>query len=126
MAPFADAAGFVDVNKSTLQSTKFSNVYGIGDCTNSPNSKTAAAVAGQSGVVVPNLLATMANREPTAVYDGYSSCPLTTSYTKGILAEFDYNLNPLETFPFDQGKERYSTMVMKRYVIPFVYWQMLK
>lgn len=36
-------AGFLDVDKSTLQSTKFSNIFGIGDCTSSPNSKTAAA-----------------------------------------------------------------------------------
>lgn len=27
-----------------------------------------------------------------------------TGYNKLILAEFDYNGNPLETFPFDQGK----------------------
>ena len=37
-------------------------------------------------------------------YDGYTSCPLVTGYNKLILAEFDYNGNPLETFPFDQSK----------------------
>lgn len=37
-------------------------------------------------------------------YDGYTSCPLVTGHSKLILAEFDYNGNPLETFPFDQGK----------------------
>lgn len=36
--------GFLDVNKDTLQHTKYPNVFGIGDCTNSPNSKTAASV----------------------------------------------------------------------------------
>lgn len=36
-------AGFVDVDKLTLQSTKFANVFAIGDCSSSPNSKTAAA-----------------------------------------------------------------------------------
>lgn len=40
----ADSSGFLDVSKHTLQSTKFSNVFGIGDCTNIPTSKTAAAV----------------------------------------------------------------------------------
>lgn len=38
------STGFLDVHKHTLQSTKFSNVFGIGDCTNVPTSKTAAAV----------------------------------------------------------------------------------
>ena len=37
-------------------------------------------------------------------YDGYTSCPLITGYGKTILAEFDFNAAPLETFPIDQGK----------------------
>lgn len=37
-------------------------------------------------------------------YDGYASCPLITGYGKTILAEFDFDGKPLETFPFDQGK----------------------
>ena len=37
-------------------------------------------------------------------YDGYTSCPLITGYGKTILAEFDFDAAPLETFPFDQGK----------------------
>ena len=40
-------------------------------------------------------------------YDGYTSCPLITGYGKTILAEFDFNAEPLETFPFDQGKVRH-------------------
>lgn len=36
--------GFVDVNKDTMQHTKFDNVFAIGDCAASPNSKTAASV----------------------------------------------------------------------------------
>lgn len=36
--------GFVRVNKDTMQHDDFSNVFAIGDCANSPNSKTAAAV----------------------------------------------------------------------------------
>lgn len=36
-------AGFVDVNKSTMQHVKYKNVFAIGDCSGSPNSKTAAS-----------------------------------------------------------------------------------
>ncbi len=39
-----DAAGFLDVNKETLQHIRYPNVFGIGDCTNVPTSKTAAAI----------------------------------------------------------------------------------
>lgn len=56
------------------------------------------------------------------VYNGYGSCPLVTGYGKLELAEFDYNNNPMETFPFDQGKERYSMWLLKTKVLPWLYW----
>lgn len=40
----ADATGYLDCHKNTLRHNKYSNIWGIGDCTNLPNSKTAAAV----------------------------------------------------------------------------------
>lgn len=39
-----DEGGWLDVNKNTLQHKTYANVFGIGDCTNLPTSKTAAAV----------------------------------------------------------------------------------
>lgn len=44
-------AGFVNVDKHTLQHIKFSNVFAIGDCSSTPNSKTMAA----AGILVLNL-----------------------------------------------------------------------
>lgn len=58
-------------------------------------------------------------------YDGYASCPLVTGYDKCILAEFDYNLQPLETFPFDQDKELYSMYVLKKNFMPPLYWHLM-
>jgi sulfide:quinone oxidoreductase len=50
-----------------------------------------------------------------------------TGYGKLILAEFDYDGNPAETFPFDQSKERYSMWLLKRWALPILYWKgMLK
>lgn len=43
-SPIVDGSGFLDVNKHTLQHSKFKNVFGLGDCTNVPTAKTAAAV----------------------------------------------------------------------------------
>lgn len=42
--PLADQAGWLDVDKDVLQHKRYPNVFGIGDCTNVPTSKTAAAV----------------------------------------------------------------------------------
>lgn len=43
-SPLAGPAGFMTVNKHTGQHTKYSNVVGLGDCTDIPTSRTAAAV----------------------------------------------------------------------------------
>ena len=52
-----DPKGFLDIHQYTLQHKCFKNVFGLGDCTNTPNGKTAAAVASQLGVLMNNLLA---------------------------------------------------------------------
>lgn len=66
----------------------------------------------------------MNGKKPSLVYDGYASCPLVTGYNSCILAEFDYNLKPLETFPVRQDKERYSMFLMKKNVMPPLYWHL--
>lgn len=43
-SPLADEAGWLDVDKEHLQHKRYPNVFGIGDCTNLPTAKTAAAV----------------------------------------------------------------------------------
>ncbi len=124
-SPLANAAGFVDVDKGTLQHVKFSNVFSLGDVSSLPTSKTAAAIRAQLPVLITNLGAVMGARKPIAAYDGYTSCPLITGYGRLILAEFDYDLNPKETFPFDQGKERLSMYLLKKHVLPYIYWKAL-
>ena len=43
------------------------------------------------------------------------------------LAEFDYDKKRKETFPFDQSKQRWSMYVLKKVVLPQLYWNgMLK
>ncbi|XP_076631160.1 sulfide quinone oxidoreductase [Colletes latitarsis] len=117
--------GFLSVDPKTLRHTKYSNIYGIGDCTSSPNSKTMAAIAAQGKVLYNNLTNDMMNKSTTMAYNGYSSCPLVTGYGKCILAEFDYNLQPLETFPVNQGREYYFTYILKTYIFPFIYWNLM-
>lgn len=49
-SPLADKDGWVDVNKATLQHNRFANVFALGDCSNLPTSKTAAAIRKQAPV----------------------------------------------------------------------------
>ncbi|MFZ1330084.1 MAG: FAD/NAD(P)-binding oxidoreductase [Chitinophagaceae bacterium] len=118
----ANAAGWVDVDKHTLQHVKFANIFSLGDSSGLPISKTGAAIRKQAPVVVENLLATINHLPLTGIYNGYTSCPLVTGYGKLVLAEFDYDNIPQETFPFDQSKERWSMYQMKRRVLPWLYW----
>ncbi|MBN3290123.1 SQOR protein, partial [Polypterus senegalus] len=118
----ADEAGWLDVDKDMLQHKKYPNVFGIGDCTNLPTAKTAAAVAAQSAVLDRTISNLMKNKQPDKKYDGYTSCPLVTSYNTVILAEFDYTGQPLETFPIDQSKERMIMYYMKASLMPQIYW----
>ncbi len=121
-SPLADDEGWVNVDPFTLQHKKFSNVFALGDVCNAPTSKTGAAIRKQAPVLVANLFSQKENRSLTAKYDGYTSCPLITGYGRLILAEFDYDGNPKETFPFDQNRERWSLYLLKRYILPLLYW----
>lgn len=127
-SPLANEAGWVDVDKHTLQHPRFPKVFSLGDASSAPTSKTGAAVKNQAPVLVENLLAAMAGREPAASYDGYAACPLVTGYGKLVMAEFDYDLKPTPTFPLiDMTKERWSMYQLKRYGLPAMYWRaMLK
>jgi len=76
---------------------------------------------------VQNLLAMISGKPVCDKYNGYTSCPLVTGYGKLILAEFDYELNPQESFPFDQSRERLSMYWLKKDLLPVMYWKgMLK
>jgi len=118
--------GYVEIDKETLRHVRYPEVFSLGDAGSSPNSKTGAAIRKQAPVVVANLRAVMAGREPPARYDGYASCPLTTARNRMLLAEFDYTMKPHPTFPvIDTQKERYDMWLLKRYGLPFMYWHLM-
>lgn len=126
-SPLASSAGWVDVDKSTCRHVKYPEVFALGDCSSLPTSKTGAAIRKQAPVVALNIIDALEGRAPASTYDGYTSCPLVTGYGRLILAEFDYELKPRESFPFDQNKERWSMYQLKRHVLPAMYWNgMLK
>jgi sulfide:quinone oxidoreductase len=123
----AGPGGWVDVHKHTLQHNRYPNVFSLGDASSLPTSKTAAAVRKEAPVLVKNLLSYLKQKPLDASYNGYSCCPLITGFGKTILAEFDYEGKPEPSFLGDPTQERYSMWVLKRHVLPWVYWnRMLK
>ena len=129
-SPLADAAGWVDVDQNTLKHKKYANVWGLGDATNSPNAKTAAAIRKQAPVVASNVLQDMANSDELYGYDGYGACPLTVERGKIVLAEFRYGGKLAPTLPawLLQGTQpTWLAWFLKKVVMPKLYWDgMLK
>lgn len=128
-SPLADPsnpAGYVEIDKFTLQHVRHANVFALGDAGSSPNSKTGAAIRKQAPVVVKNLMASLAGTPLSGHYDGYASCPLTTARNKMLLAEFDYTMKPTPSIPFiDTVKERRDMWYLKRRGLPLLYWNLM-
>jgi sulfide:quinone oxidoreductase len=121
-SPLANEGGWVDVDKCTLQHKSYPNVFALGDASSLPTSKTGAAILRQAPIVVQHLLAAMEGKDLEGRYDGYTACPVVTGYGTLIMAEFGYEGIPMETFPFDQRKERLSMYLVKKYLLPRMYW----
>lgn len=125
-SPLADPQGWIDVDMHTLRHKQYPNVFGLGDATNTPNTKTGAAVRIQVPVLVENLLAAMSEKETVGSYGGYGACPLVTSYRSVLLAEFDYTKKPTPSIPLiNTLKERYDMWLLKKYGLPWLYWNLM-
>lgn len=124
-SPLANAAGWIEVDPATLRHTRYANVFGLGDAAGTTNAKTAAAVRLQAPVVVKGLLASIDGKTSGAAYDGYGSCPLTTSYGKVVLAEFIYGGKVTPSFPIDPRVPRTSAWLLKTKFLPFMYWNLM-
>ena len=115
----SDNNGYINVNKYTLQSIKYENVFSLGDCSNIPTSKTGAAIYSQTPILINNLQQVMIGNKNNlnAKYDGYTSCPIFIGNKKLILAEFKYNGIVKESFPIDQGHPNSLFYYLKRYLL---------
>lgn len=123
--------GWVNVDINTLQHKVYPNVFSLGDVAALPTAKTGAAVRKQAPVVVANLLHVLHNKTGSLDpgYEGYSSCPIVTGYGKMVLAEFKYDnvrdSDKLISFFVDTTKEQYSMYLLKKYGLPFMYWNLM-
>ncbi len=125
-SPLANATGWVDVHDKTLQHNKYPNVFGLGDVASTGNAKTAAAVRKQVPVLIDNLTSVMNQTTLREGYDGYGSCPLTTSLSGVILAEFSYGGKVTPSFPFvDPRKSRWIWWLGKTSIFPWMYWHLM-
>lgn len=121
----ADDAGWLAVDPETLQHVAHPDVFGAGDVVGTANAKTMAAARKHAGVVAENLLAQLDGRPLAAGYDGYGACPLTVEAGKVVLAEFGYGGTLLPTFPLAPEVPRRSQWILKRHLMPMIYWHLM-
>ncbi|WP_460275430.1 bifunctional protein tyrosine phosphatase family protein/NAD(P)/FAD-dependent oxidoreductase [Celeribacter sp. ULVN23_4] len=126
VSPLVDAAGWVDVDQSTLRHASYDNIWSLGDVTNAPNAKTAAAARMQAAIVAENVAADIDGKGPQAGYNGYGSCPLTVEKGKIVLAEFGYGGALMPSFPkwlLDGTKPTRRAWILKAQLLPPIYWK---
>lgn len=114
------AKGWLEVDRETLQHRRYKNVFGIGDVCGIPIGKTGGSARHQGPIVVGNLISVMEKKEPVLKFDGYTVCPLKTSYGEIIMAEFNYDgLAP--SFPLDPAQPRWIWWMFDLYMLQPMY-----
>ncbi|KIM04562.1 MAG: sulfide:quinone reductase, partial [Sulfurovum sp. FS06-10] len=111
-------AGWVPVQKESLQHVKYKNVWCLGDVAAVPMGKTGGSVRKQYKVLIDNMIASMEGKTTLpAAYGGYTVCPLITGIGTVMLAEFDWSQKPTPSFPLDPTKERWIWWLLKVYAL---------
>lgn len=90
-----DELNFIPTDKHTLQASKYSNVFVLGDATNLPSSKAGSVAHFQADILTENFLNLADGRACTAHFDGHANCFIESGFGKGILIDFNYDTEPL-------------------------------
>jgi sulfide:quinone oxidoreductase len=119
--------GFVEVDPLTLRHPRHPEVWALGDAAATTNSKSGGALRQQTKTLAKNLVAARKGKPLPQVYNGYSVCPFVVSRSTVVFAEFDDRYRPKPTIPFWKGlaKERRLTFLADRYLLPWVYWNLI-
>ncbi len=90
-----DELNFVPTHRETLRSLKYENIFVIGDATDLPSSKAGSVAHFQSEILCENFLNIIEGREPRARFDGHANCFIESGFGKGMLIDFNYDVEPL-------------------------------
>ncbi|HHW34382.1 MAG TPA: NAD(P)/FAD-dependent oxidoreductase [Paracoccus solventivorans] len=120
--------GWVECDMKTLRHLRYPEIFALGDIAGVPKGKTAASVKWQVPVVEDHLVAAIQGREGTAVYGGYTSCPMITRVGRAMLVEFDYDNNLVPSFPgvIAPLEELWISWLMKEVALKATYNAMLR
>ncbi len=126
-----DELNFVPTDKHTLRSRDWENIFIIGDAGNVPTSKAGSVAHFMLDVVVENLLRSIEGLEPLPKFDGHANCFIESGFEKGVLIDFNYDVEPLPGKfplpgfgPFSLLQETYANHWGKM-MFRWMYWNIL-
>lgn len=100
-ADFVDRSGLgdelnhVEVDKHTFLSVDHDNIFALGDASNIPTSKAGSVAHFAVDVFADNFLEHIAGRPMTGRFDGHANCFIESGNGKGLLIDFNYDVEPL-------------------------------
>jgi sulfide:quinone oxidoreductase len=90
-----DELNHVPVDKHTFLSPQFDNIFVLGDAAALPTSKAGSVAHFAVEVFTENFLSYIDGKEMTAKFDGHANCYIESGFGKGILIDFNYEVEPL-------------------------------
>ena len=90
-----DELNFIPIDKFTLQSKQYENIWVIGDAGNAPTSKAGSVAHFMLEVMIDNISRDMEGLPPQPKFDGHANCFIESGFEKGILIDFNYDVEPL-------------------------------
>lgn len=90
-----DELNYVDVDPGTLRSTRYENIYALGDAGNIPTSKAGSVAHFAAEVFTANFSAILRGQPGTERFDGHANCFIESGRGKALLIDFTYEIEPL-------------------------------
>jgi sulfide:quinone oxidoreductase len=90
-----DELNYVPVNIHTLLSEKHANIFALGDAAALPTSKSGSGAHFSVDCFADNFLRYVDGLELLPTYDGHTNCFIESGFGKGLLIDFNYEVEPL-------------------------------
>ncbi len=94
-AGLGDELNFVPVDKHTFLSTRFANVFALGDAAAVPASKAGSVAHFAVETFGENFVRYTEGQALKPVFDGHANCFIESGFGKGLLIDFNYDTEPL-------------------------------
>jgi sulfide:quinone oxidoreductase len=90
-----DELNYVPVDRHTLRSKSYDNIFAVGDASDIPASKAGSVAHFSVEIFVDNFLRHIDGRPMTGAFDGHANCFVESGDDKALLIDFNYDTEPL-------------------------------